>query len=167
MHNINEYTADGHPWLFPPERRVRQDWEQNGRTYINKKCFDDCWHRIWEWLHLPTLKDYLKKHRVLTTPDDLDLITNSLRGPKERADSIVQRIVPKAGRFGYYLLYMCIRDDITGNLLGHKDAVKELEAYGECSNVPITLLKMGCYCSTTVCHYWDMSVIYSVYCSVN
>ncbi len=30
-----------------------------------------------------------------------------------------------------------------------------------------TLLKICRYYSTTMCYYWDMSVKYSVYCSVN
>ncbi len=43
--------------------------------------------------------------------------------------------------------------DSAGNIISHKKGGKECVSLGYTHTV-----KMGSYCSTTMCHYWDMSV---------
>lgn len=107
---------------------MRKDWEERG-TWVNKECFYSAWERIWEWLQLDSIKDQMMKHRMVCDHDDLFWVGDSHTSPRERADNLLRKIVPRCGEFGYYLLYMCIRDS-TGNPLGHGDAVRELTTYG-------------------------------------
>jgi len=107
---------------------VRKDWEERG-TWVNKECFYSVWERIWEWLRLDSIKDQMMKHRMVCDHDDLFWVGDSHTSPRDRADNLLRKIVPRCGEFGYYLLYMCIRDS-TGNPLGHEDAVRELTTYG-------------------------------------
>ena len=69
------------------------------------------------------------KHGMVCDHDDLFWVGDSHTSPRERANNLLSKIVPKCGQFGHYLLYMCIRDS-AGNPLGHGDAVRELTAYG-------------------------------------
>ena len=71
----------------------------------------------------------LMKHELVKDEEDFFLINNPHKSPREKADNLLQKIVANSGDVGYYLLYVCIRDD-TGNPLGHADAVRELVAYG-------------------------------------
>ena len=97
--------------------------------WISKECFYGCWDKIWEWIDIAFLKDHLMKHRVTTSQDDLFWIGSPTKSPKERADNLLYKITPKLGQYGYYLLYMCIRDN-RGNELGHGAAAMELVDYG-------------------------------------
>ena len=110
---------------------MRKDWEEH-RTWVNKECFYNVWERIWEWLQLDSIKDQMMKHGMVCDRDDLFWVGDSRTSPRERANNLLSKIVPKCGQFGHYLLYMSIRDS-TGNPLGHGDAVRELAAYGMCT----------------------------------
>ena len=107
--------------------KVKRDWEEH-QTWVNQECFDEVWDRIWHWLHLDSIKDQMMKHQIVCDTDDLSWISDSQKSPRERADNLLTKIVPKFGKFGYYLLYMCIRD-ATGHL-GNYSATRELTVYG-------------------------------------
>ena len=108
---------------------MRKDWEEHG-IWVNQECFYGVWDRIWGWLHLDSIKDQMMKHGMVCDSDDIFLISDPQKRPRVRADNLLSEIVPKCGKFGYYLLYMCIRDAM-GNRVGNADAVKELTTYGK------------------------------------
>lgn len=74
----------------------------------------------------------MMKHGLVSDHDDMFWISNSSMSPREKADNLLNKIIPKCGKFGYYLLYMCIRD-CPGNTLGHGDARRALEDCGTSS----------------------------------
>ena len=110
--------------------KVRKDWEEHG-IWVNKECFYEVWERIWGWLHLDSIKDQMMKHRLVSDHEDLFWISNSSMSPREKADNLLSKIIPKCGEFGYYLLYVCIRD-CPDKPLGHGDAIKALQDCGMC-----------------------------------
>lgn len=115
--------------IFFATDKIRQDWAKNGKIWVDRDCFFSCWDKIWRWLDLGSLLGMLMKHDLVKDEEDFFLINNPHKSPREKADNLLQKIVANSGDVGYYLLYVCIRDD-TGNPLGHADAVRELVAYG-------------------------------------
>ena len=107
---------------------MKKDWEENG-VWIDRDCFFGCWDKIWEWIDVGALRGQMMKHGLLRNQDDLFWIDGA-KSPRERADNLLHRITPRLGQYGYYLLYMCIRDD-EENPHGHGDAVKELVRCGK------------------------------------
>ena len=95
-----------------------------------KEAFFQCMYTIQPWIDIRSLelKSNLMKHGLVTTQDDEYLISSGL--PSERFYNLVMTITPKAGAYGYHLLYMCIRD--AKEHLGHKDAAQELRKFGVC-----------------------------------
>lgn len=112
---------------------MKGDWEQNGKVWIDESCFLFCWNKIWRWLDLGSMLGLLMKHEIVKDEEDFFQINNANKSPREKANNLLM-IVRQGGDVSFYLLYMCIRDD-SGNPLGHRDAVKELVTYGECSSL--------------------------------
>ena len=116
---------------YTPEQTVREDWEQSGRNYyFDQYVFDQCWSKIWMWLKIQPVKDILMKYHLIEDQSDVHVLTNPFLDPKQQADNLLFRIVPKAGIYGHYLLYIAIRDSIPSNPLGHSQAIDELKQYG-------------------------------------
>ena len=107
--------------------KVKRDWEEH-QIWVNQECFNEVWDRIRHWLHLDSIKDQMMKHQIVCGTDDLSWISDSQKSPQGRADNLLTKIVPKCGKFGYYLLYMCIRD-ATGQF-ANESAARELATYG-------------------------------------
>jgi len=121
---------------------VKRDWEQNGKVWIDESCFSFCWNKIWRWLDLGSMLGLLMKHEIVKDEEDFFQVNNPNKSPREKANNLLV-IVRQGGDVSFYLLYMCIRDD-SGNPLGHRDAVKELVIYGECSSLgcPVTSIRL-------------------------
>ena len=113
------------------ERAVREDWERNGGVYyFNQHTFQQCWAKIWKLIKIQPVKDILMKYHLIEDPDDFYVISSPYLSPKQHADNLISQIIPKAGDFGYYLLYMAIRDSSSSNPLGHTQAIEELKNHG-------------------------------------
>lgn len=100
------------------------------RYYFDKYVFDKCWRNIWKKIKIDAVKDILMQYHLIEDISDLHAITSPFLDPKQQADNLLYKIVPKAGEYGYYLLYMAIRDSRRSNPLGHTEAVEELERLG-------------------------------------
>jgi len=71
------------------------------------------------------------RYRLVEDPHDFYAVSSPHLSPKQRADNLLSDIVPKAGDYGHYLLYIAIRDSIPSNPLGHIQAIQELKAHGK------------------------------------
>jgi len=109
---------------------VRGDWENNGGIYFfDQYTFQQCWSKIWKLIKIQPVKDILMRYRLVEDPDDFYAVSSPHLSPKQRADNLLSDIVPKAGDYGHYLLYIAIRDSIPSNPLGHIQAIEELKAH--------------------------------------
>lgn len=111
---------------------MREDWERNeGVYYFNQHTFQQCWAKIWKLIKIQPVKDILMKYHLIEDPDDFYVISSPYLSPKQHADNLLSQIIPKAGDYGYYLLYMAIRDSRPSNPLGHTQAIEELKKHGK------------------------------------
>lgn len=111
---------------------MRGDWENNGGIYFfDQYTFQQCWSKIWKLIKIQPVKDILMRYRLVEDPDDFYAVSSPHLSPKQRADNLLSDIVPKAGDYGHYLLYIAIRDSIPSNPLGHIQAIEELKAHGK------------------------------------
>ena len=113
------------------EQKVRQDWLNHGKVWVDKECFDQCFAIIQPWLDPIALLGHLFRHGVAGSQDDMHVLTNPVDLPSTKALKLLH-LAGSAGAYGYYLLYMCIRDT-ADEQMGHGDAAKELSDYGESS----------------------------------
>lgn len=111
---------------------MRGDWENNGGIYFfDQYTFQQCWSKIWKLIKIQPVKDILMRYRLVEDPDDFYAVSSPHLSPKQRADNLLSDIVPKAGDYGHYLLYIAIRESIPSNPLGHIQAIEELKAHGK------------------------------------
>ena len=127
--------------LHATEEAVRADWERQGRLYYyDKYCFDQCWAKIWKWIKVQPVTDVLMRYNLINITN-IHRVSGEHLGAKEMADNLLLEIIPKAGCYGYYLLYIAIRDSISSNPIGHSQAIQELKKYG----------KQALICVSTIC----------------
>ena len=99
--------------------------------YFNQHTFQQCWAKIWKLIKIQPVKDILMKYHLIEDPDDFHVISSPYLSPKQHADNLLSQIIPKAGDYGHYLLYMAIRDSRPSNPLGHTQAIEELKKHGK------------------------------------
>ena len=132
---------------------MRADWERQGRIfYYDKYCFDQCWARIWMWIKVQPVTDVLMRYNLIDITN-IHRVSGEHLGAKEMADNLLLEIIPKAGCYGYYLLYIALRDSISSNPIGHSQAIQELKKYGEHTHMcycPCVLATMSCCGATSV-----------------
>ena len=111
---------------------MREDWENSGGIYFfDQYAFQKCWAKIWKLIKIQPVKDVLMMYHLVEDPDDFYAVSSPYLSPKQRADNLLSDIIPKAGDYGHYLLYIAIRDSIPSNPLGHTQAVEELKSHGK------------------------------------
>ena len=122
--------------LFLPssaEQKVKEDWLSHGKVWVDKECFEQCFATIQPWLDPIALLGHLFRHGVANSQDDMHVLTNPADLPSTKSLKLLN-LASSAGTYGYYLLYMCVRDTADEHM-GHGDAARELSAYGESSGV--------------------------------
>lgn len=137
--------------LHATEEAVRTDWERQGRIfYYDKYCFDQCWARIWKWIKVQPVTDVLMRYNLIDITN-IHRVSGEHLGAKEMADNLLLEVIPKAGCYGYYLLYIAIRDSMSSNPIGHSQAVQELKKYGEHAHVLLSMcVAMSCRGATSI-----------------
>ena len=123
---------------------MKEDWQRN-QVWINRDCFLQCWDKIWRWVDVDSLTGQLMKHGFQNGKEDYYWIDPKRWTPRQQADNLLNTLAPRVGQYGYYLLYMCIRD-CDGNPLGHGDAVKKLVAYCKFVCVCVCVRVRVCVC---------------------
>ena len=121
---------------------MRADWERQGRVYYyDKYCFDQCWAKIWKWIKVQPVTDVLMRYNLINITN-IHRVSGEHLGAKEMADNLLLEIIPKAGCYGYYLLYIAIRDSISSNPIGHSQAIQELKKYGKQALICVSIICM-------------------------
>ena len=108
---------------------MRQDWLAHGRVWVNKECFEQCLPTVRPWIDINSLTGHLVQHGIVNDQDDHHQLHNYVDPPGVKVVKLLG-LAEKAGPYGYYLLYMCIRDT-QDDQMGHGDAARELHRYGE------------------------------------
>ena len=67
----------------------------------------------------------------MVTAVDLSRDSGEHLAARERADHLLKEVAPRAGCYGYYLLYVAIRDSMSSNPIGHSQAIQELKKHGK------------------------------------
>ncbi len=127
--------------LTPSENKVKEFWTNNLlRYYVDQEVFDQCYGRIKHWLDVNTLVGYMMKHGLISSPAEMEKITSPYFLPEQRQNSLLS-LANSRGEYGFFLLYMCIKESVDENPHGHGDAVRVLEAEGR--SVSIVTIVMG------------------------
>ena len=88
-----------------------------------------CYATIKPWLDSSTLVSFLMKYKLAKT-SDTDLLNSPFHSSETKKQHLLS-LAEKGGKHGFMLLYLCIWDSIDQGLLGHEDAIKELDKCGK------------------------------------
>lgn len=83
------------------------------------------------YIDVDDLKDHLLKNK-LGKQNQLDAITNSLISSSDQVDKLFSHVSKVGGKFGYFLLYVCLHESSENDHQAHIDVIQILQGKGNC-----------------------------------
>lgn len=111
--------------------KLTELWKKCGEVYVTKEVFNACIATIGKWISISELTDLMMRHRLVTSPAQVEEFTKTTLSQPERILNLLSHVNKNGGKHGYFLLYVCLYESQERVPLGHKDAVDELQREGK------------------------------------